>query len=167
MSSHESDQINSEKPTASAAEIKTAAVPVTHAPKDGVKEKAVRNVSLSRQLLELRAGKGGLPVAGRGLLTGSRPSCSPLSRRPTSTPGARPLSISTVNARSHAGHFGKLLTVWRCADAIFIAFCCACANGYDGSLMTSIIAMEPFQEKFQTGGSTGSRVSVIFSLYTV
>ncbi|KAL2021382.1 hypothetical protein VTK56DRAFT_7247 [Thermocarpiscus australiensis] len=50
--------------------------------------------------------------------------------------------------------------------SIFIAFCCACANGYDGSLMTGIIAMKSFQTQFDTG-STGSKVSVIFSLYTV
>ncbi|AEO70640.1 7b631b26-01bc-4e01-952b-bb8dd668b6a9 [Thermothielavioides terrestris] len=118
MSSHESDQINSEKPTASAAEIKTAAVPVTHAPKDGVKEKAVRNAELFAAIKE-----------------------------------------ANINPWSK--------TSFHLYYAIFIAFCCACANGYDGSLMTSIIAMEPFQEKFQTGGSTGSRVSVIFSLYTV
>ena len=50
--------------------------------------------------------------------------------------------------------------------AIFVAFCCACANGYDGSLMTGIIAMDHFQKMFNTG-DTGSKVSVIFSLYTV
>ncbi|KAK3989939.1 putative transporter [Cladorrhinum sp. PSN332] len=49
---------------------------------------------------------------------------------------------------------------------IFVAFLCACANGYDGSLMTSILAMPFFQEKFKSG-TTGSTVSVIFSLYTV
>lgn len=50
--------------------------------------------------------------------------------------------------------------------AIFVAFCCACANGYDGSLMTGIIAMPKFQAMFHTG-DTGPKVSVIFSLYTV
>ncbi|KAK3935843.1 general substrate transporter [Diplogelasinospora grovesii] len=50
--------------------------------------------------------------------------------------------------------------------SIFIAFCCACANGYDGSLMTSIIAMPHFQDTFHTG-TTGEKVSIIFSLYTV
>ncbi|KAL0475083.1 MFS lactose permease [Neurospora intermedia] len=50
--------------------------------------------------------------------------------------------------------------------AIFVAFCCACANGYDGSLMTGIIAMDKFQNQFHTG-DTGPKVSVIFSLYTV
>ncbi|KAK4193163.1 putative transporter [Podospora australis] len=49
---------------------------------------------------------------------------------------------------------------------IFIAFCCACANGYDGSLMTSIIAMKSFQKVFQTS-DVGPKVSLIFSLYTV
>ncbi|KAK3362404.1 general substrate transporter [Lasiosphaeria hispida] len=50
--------------------------------------------------------------------------------------------------------------------AIFVAFCCACANGYDGSLMTSILAMPHFQNVFATG-ETGTQVSIIFSLYTV
>ena len=50
--------------------------------------------------------------------------------------------------------------------SIFVAFCCACANGYDGSLMTSIIDMPHFQETFQTG-TKGMKVSIIFSLYTV
>lgn len=49
---------------------------------------------------------------------------------------------------------------------IFVAFLCACANGYDGSLMTSILAMKHFQDTFHSG-TTGSTVSVIFSLYTV
>ncbi|KAL1900654.1 hypothetical protein Sste5346_002379 [Sporothrix stenoceras] len=50
--------------------------------------------------------------------------------------------------------------------AIFIAFCCACANGYDSSLMTAILAMDHFQNTFKSG-TTGAKVSVIFSLYTV
>lgn len=51
-------------------------------------------------------------------------------------------------------------------DSIFVAFCCACANGYDGSLMTAILAMPHFQNVFKTG-TTGGQVSVVFSLYTV
>ncbi|KAK4647913.1 uncharacterized protein QC761_105590 [Podospora bellae-mahoneyi] len=50
--------------------------------------------------------------------------------------------------------------------SVFIAFCCACANGYDGSLMTSIIAMKSYQAVFPVG-DTGPLVSAIFSLYTV
>lgn len=55
--------------------------------------------------------------------------------------------------------------------SIFVAFCCACANGYDGSLMTSVIAMPTFQAATKVNGKeigdTGSKVSVIFSLYSV
>ncbi|KAL8403921.1 hypothetical protein RB594_008974 [Gaeumannomyces avenae] len=50
--------------------------------------------------------------------------------------------------------------------SVFVAFCCACANGYDGSLMTGIIAMDPFQEQFKVG-KVGVEVGVIYSLYTV
>ncbi|KAI1840534.1 hypothetical protein JX266_013263 [Neoarthrinium moseri] len=50
--------------------------------------------------------------------------------------------------------------------AVFVAFCCACASGYDGSLLTSIIAMKHFQSTFHTG-PTGTKVAVMFSLYTV
>lgn len=50
--------------------------------------------------------------------------------------------------------------------AVFIAFCCACANGYDGSLMGSIIAMKPFQDTFDTTLS-GEKVAIITSLYSV
>ncbi|OQE31604.1 hypothetical protein PENSTE_c001G01935 [Penicillium steckii] len=49
---------------------------------------------------------------------------------------------------------------------IFVAFLCACANGYDGSLMGSILAMDHWQEVFKAG-MTGSKVSVVTSLYTV
>ncbi|KAL5341983.1 general substrate transporter [Aspergillus crustosus] len=49
---------------------------------------------------------------------------------------------------------------------IFVAFCCACANGYDGSLMGSVLAMDHFQATFKTG-MDGSQVSVVTSLYTV
>ncbi|KAI0905845.1 putative MFS lactose permease [Ustulina deusta] len=50
--------------------------------------------------------------------------------------------------------------------AIFTAFLCACANGYDGSLLTGIVAMDQFQNVFHSG-KTGPTVSVLFSLYTV
>ncbi|KAF2998367.1 hypothetical protein E8E14_005582 [Neopestalotiopsis sp. 37M] len=50
--------------------------------------------------------------------------------------------------------------------AVFVAFCCACANGYDGSLMTAIIAMDHFQATFDTK-SVGSKIAVMYSLYTV
>ncbi|KAI5861407.1 general substrate transporter [Durotheca rogersii] len=50
--------------------------------------------------------------------------------------------------------------------SIFVAFCCACANGYDGSLLTGVIAMQHFQNTFHSG-TTGPSVSVMFSLYTV
>ncbi|KAI0386476.1 general substrate transporter [Hypomontagnella monticulosa] len=50
--------------------------------------------------------------------------------------------------------------------AIFISFCCACANGYDGSLLTGVVAMDHFQNTFHSG-KTGTLVAVMFSLYTV
>ncbi|KAI0434177.1 putative MFS lactose permease [Xylaria sp. FL1042] len=50
--------------------------------------------------------------------------------------------------------------------AIFTAFLCACANGYDGSLLTGIVAMDQFQNVFHSG-KTGPTVSLLFSLYTV
>ncbi|CRG88476.1 Lactose permease [Talaromyces islandicus] len=50
--------------------------------------------------------------------------------------------------------------------AIFVSFCCACANGYDGSLMGAALAMDYFQSTFHTGLS-GEKVSVVTALYTV
>ncbi|KAK3904215.1 general substrate transporter [Staphylotrichum tortipilum] len=50
--------------------------------------------------------------------------------------------------------------------SIFVAFCCACANGYDGSLMTGVVAMEGFQKVIPIG-TEGDKVAVVFSLYTV
>ncbi|GFF31343.1 lactose permease [Aspergillus udagawae] len=49
---------------------------------------------------------------------------------------------------------------------IFISFCCACANGYDGSLMGAILAMKHYQNTFHTG-LDGPKVSLVTSLYTV
>jgi hypothetical protein len=49
---------------------------------------------------------------------------------------------------------------------IFVAFCCACANGYDGSLMGSIIVMPHFQAMMHNENS-GWQVSVMTSLYSV
>jgi hypothetical protein len=49
---------------------------------------------------------------------------------------------------------------------IFIAFCCSCANGYDGSLMGSIQAMPFFQTKFASH-LTGQRISLLNALYSV
>ena len=42
----------------------------------------------------------------------------------------------------------------------------ACANGYDGSLMTSIIAMPHFQQTFGVQ-KVGTGAAVVFSLYVV
>ncbi|CAN8102867.1 unnamed protein product [Discula destructiva] len=50
--------------------------------------------------------------------------------------------------------------------AVFVAFCCACANGYDGSLIGSITAMKPFMDEFNTQ-LTGSEISLISSIYSV
>ncbi|CAK7232413.1 hypothetical protein SCUCBS95973_008252 [Sporothrix curviconia] len=49
---------------------------------------------------------------------------------------------------------------------IFVAFCCSCANGYDGSLLGSILAMTHFQDVFHVG-SSGQDVSILTSLYSV
>lgn len=43
---------------------------------------------------------------------------------------------------------------------------CACANGYDSSLMTGVLAMQPYLTKFGTG-TTGTGVSLVFSMYNV
>ncbi len=86
MSSHGSDQINSEK---------RAASPVVAAatPRAGGKEKEVHNVRL------WHCDK---PDKAAGLLTkASRLSSTPLSTRPTSSPGARPPSTSTVSSPNH------------------------------------------------------------------
>lgn len=48
---------------------------------------------------------------------------------------------------------------------VFIAFCCACANGYDGSLIGSITFMTQFQKQMNSE-ATGWKVSVIASLYS-
>ncbi|KAI1416423.1 general substrate transporter [Hypoxylon sp. FL1857] len=50
--------------------------------------------------------------------------------------------------------------------SIFVSFCCACANGYDGSLLTGVVAMDHFQNTFHSG-KTGTLVAIMFSLYTV
>ncbi|KAI0015303.1 lactose permease [Xylariomycetidae sp. FL0641] len=50
--------------------------------------------------------------------------------------------------------------------AIFVSFCCACANGYDGSLLTGVVAMDYFQSTFHSG-TTGTLVAIMFSMYTV
>ena len=50
--------------------------------------------------------------------------------------------------------------------SVFIALCCSFINGYDGSLLTGILAMPHFQATFGTT-TTGSKVSLLASLYTV
>ncbi|BEJ12452.1 hypothetical protein CspHIS471_0209120 [Cutaneotrichosporon sp. HIS471] len=58
---------------------------------------------------------------------------------------------------------------------VFCACCCAFANGYDGSLMTAILAMPAFNKQFGSykGGvfeeiqDNGTLTGIIFSLYTV
>lgn len=47
---------------------------------------------------------------------------------------------------------------------MFVAFTCDCANGYDGSVMSSVLAMTHFQNYFNAGKNLNT--SVIFSMYT-
>lgn len=47
---------------------------------------------------------------------------------------------------------------------MFVAFTCDCANGYDGSVMSSVLAMSHFQSYFNAG--TNINTSLIFSIYT-
>lgn len=49
---------------------------------------------------------------------------------------------------------------------IAVCFCCSCANGYDGSLMSSILAMPAFKNKFDSG-LTGQKLSLLNALYSV
>ena len=47
---------------------------------------------------------------------------------------------------------------------MFVAFTCDCINGYDGSVMSSVLAMSHFQSYFGAGKNLNT--SVIFSIYT-
>ena len=48
----------------------------------------------------------------------------------------------------------------------FIATLNSCINGYDGSLMSAINAMKPYQKQFGTK-TTGAQTGFIFAIYTV
>ncbi|EJD50867.1 putative MFS lactose permease [Auricularia subglabra TFB-10046 SS5] len=50
--------------------------------------------------------------------------------------------------------------------AALISFACSMGNGYDGSLMTSINAMDAYAKQFNAGG-LGPSTGIIFSIYTV
>ncbi|KAL4866130.1 hypothetical protein BDV12DRAFT_138511 [Aspergillus spectabilis] len=84
-------------------------------------------------------------------------------------PGAKTKSV--FNAELYAAVNETKIERWSKTSihlyfCIFISFCCACANGYDGSLMGSVLAMKHFQNTFHIG-MDGSKVSVVTSLYTV
>ncbi|EJD05087.1 general substrate transporter [Fomitiporia mediterranea MF3/22] len=53
--------------------------------------------------------------------------------------------------------------IYTCAAA---AFMCSCGNGYDGSLMTAINGMTPYQNRFNQGHLNVS-TGIIFSIYTI
>jgi hypothetical protein len=61
------------------------------------------------------------------------------------------------------GENGRLT---RSIGCVFVAFCCACANGYDGSLIGSITVM-PYFKATMHSENTGWQVSVMSSLYSV
>ncbi|SCV69646.1 BQ2448_1040 [Microbotryum intermedium] len=50
--------------------------------------------------------------------------------------------------------------------AIFTAFLCSTANGFDGSLMASINNMAAYQSQFNSG-LVGSTTGIIFAMYTI
>ncbi|KAI5477821.1 general substrate transporter [Pseudohyphozyma bogoriensis] len=50
--------------------------------------------------------------------------------------------------------------------AILISFLCACANGYDGSLMNAINGMQAYEDRF-SHSQVGSTTGLIFAMYTV
>lgn len=63
-------------------------------------------------------------------------------------------------------HRVRMLNGLKLLVYIFIAFCCSCANGYDGSLMTAILAMPYYKQTFDSG-LVGQKVSLLSSLYSV
>ncbi|KAL2817913.1 general substrate transporter [Aspergillus cavernicola] len=92
-----------------------------------------------------------------------------LQGRTAEKPGAKTKAV--FNAELYAAVNETKIERWSKTSihlyfCIFIAFCCACANGYDGSLMGSVLAMDHYQNVFNTG-MDGPKVSVVTSLYTV
>ncbi|KAF8708412.1 General substrate transporter, partial [Rhizoctonia solani] len=69
---------------------------------------------------------------------------------------------ATTQSRLDPWSRDSLFLYWCC----FVSFLCSCANGYDGSLMTAINAMEYYQHKFSSG-TLGSTTGIIFAIYTV
>jgi hypothetical protein len=121
-------------------------------PMSEAKVKAVRDVSPASSHLA------------SGTLLTVRPLCMKPSQNRTSPAGARSRGIFTV------GHFVRITRSWLTFPvAVFIAFCCACANGYDGSLMTAVIAMPHYRTVFGITDAKDDawRISLIFSMYTV
>ncbi|KAL1412248.1 hypothetical protein Q8F55_003259 [Vanrija albida] len=48
--------------------------------------------------------------------------------------------------------------------SLFVSLCCSYANGFDGSVMSSLIVMDFFQDRFHMG-FTGGKVSAVFGSY--
>lgn len=83
--------------------------------------------------------------------------------------GARQREVH--NAEFYAAVAESKIPLWNARSrklyfAAFVAFCCSCANGYDGSLMGSITFMTQFQNVMGST-ATGWKVSVMTSLYSV
>ncbi|QPC80357.1 hypothetical protein HYE68_011109 [Fusarium pseudograminearum] len=49
---------------------------------------------------------------------------------------------------------------------LFVAYCCGCLNGYDGSLMGGLNGMESYQRTFNMK-SSGSDTGIVFMIYNV
>jgi sugar porter (SP) family MFS transporter len=91
------------------------------------------------------------------------------SGKTANTQGAKEKTVH--NAEFYAAIQETVIPQWSSSSMklyyyIFIAFCCSCANGYDGSLMGSIQAMPFFKAQFDSD-LTGQRISLINCLYSV
>ncbi|KAG4437670.1 hypothetical protein IFR05_006832 [Cadophora sp. M221] len=57
-------------------------------------------------------------------------------------------------------------SMFRLYGVLAIAYLCGCLNGFDGSLMGAINAMEPYQNYFGIG-RTGSSTGIVFAIYNL
>ncbi|KAL4885462.1 general substrate transporter [Aspergillus karnatakaensis] len=57
-------------------------------------------------------------------------------------------------------------SMFRLYGCLLISYFCGCLNGYDGSLMGGLNAMDSYQDTFKTG-TTGSQVGFIMAVYNI
>ncbi|EME79582.1 uncharacterized protein MYCFIDRAFT_37642 [Pseudocercospora fijiensis CIRAD86] len=74
--------------------------------------------------------------------------------------------VNLVHDESQQRYSPWTWSMWRLYGCLWIAYLCGCLNGFDGSLMGGVNAMESYQKYFELGQAS-SGTGLVFAMYNI